>query len=84
MSSSETHVITVDPDGIEFVYDDRLQFLCALGQTTVRRVSHVEPVLVDGEWQWTADMTPGGANVMLGPFKTREEALQQERRWLEG
>ena len=59
------------------IYDDRLQWLSKLGDTEVKRASHVEPQGL----QWIADMSPEDGPV-LGPFDTRAEALQKEREWL--
>lgn len=70
--------MTVTADGrLEFVWDDSLAAFRALGETTIRRASHVEPV---GD-QWTADMGPAGGPV-LGPFDLRGDALAAERAWL--
>jgi hypothetical protein len=69
-------VIRVD-GGIEYVYHDTLQFLEEIGPATTRRVSDVEP-----SSGWTADM--GRVNgPLLGPFKTRTEALEKESQWLQ-
>jgi hypothetical protein len=71
--------VWIRPDGtLRFVYDDALHGLLALGQPTIRRVSHVEPT-PDG--QWTADLGPMEGPV-LGPFETRAAALDAERAWL--
>lgn len=78
-------------DGVvSFVYSDDLRELLTIGEATVARVSHVEPydgsggeafaARHDGIW-WTADMTPVEGPV-LGPFRTRQAALDAERRWL--
>lgn len=63
---------------VRCVYDEAID-LAALGTLQITRGSHVEPT-TDG--RWTADLSPvlGPA---LGPFITRSEALQAERRWLE-
>jgi hypothetical protein len=62
---------------INSIYDDRLIFLQQLGATDIKRASHVEP---QGT-AWIADMGPSGGPV-LGPFETRNEALEREREWL--
>jgi hypothetical protein len=63
---------------IRFIYDDTVAEVAKeVGPLTIKRASHVEP---SGE-QWVADMSPVGGP-MLGPFKTRSEALADERRWL--
>ncbi len=71
--------LVVRSDGtVEFLYDDALDLAC-LGRLTIARASHVEPT---GSGQWTADLTPANGPV-LGPFRTRTEALYAERTWLE-
>lgn len=67
-----------DNGGLQFVYDDELAFLSALGATSTRRASHVEP---NDNGLWTADMSPVGGPV-LGPFDLRGEALAAEVEWL--
>ena len=70
--------IIISPRGeIRYIYNDDLLGLANLGQSTVKRASHVEPC--DGGWQ--ADLGPVNGPV-LGPFETRGEALQQEVDWL--
>ena len=72
--------VWIRPDGtIEFIYEDALRGLFALGRPTVRRASHVEPT---AEGRWTADLGPS-AGPLLGPFDTRAAAVAAERRWLE-
>lgn len=63
---------------VECIYDDALDLAC-LGRLTIARASHVEPT---GSGQWTADLSPANGPV-LGPFRTRTEALHAERIWLE-
>ena len=83
----------MDADGnIQFVYDDRLAEAFADEPDQVaRRASFVEPYdgsggtefaarYAIGIW-WTADLSPCDGPV-LGPFRTRAEALQAERQWL--
>ena len=69
-------VIGVD-GGVKCIYDEALD-LRTLGKLQITRASHVEP---DSEGSWWADMGPSGGPV-LGPFRTRTEAIQAERRWL--
>ena len=72
--------VIINPDGeIEFIYDDALAPLSALGTMQVKRASHVEPA--GPGCSWTADMLPIGGPV-LGPFATRAEALREETDWL--
>ena len=64
---------------IRFIYDDELaDALAGAGEACTRRASHVEP----NGGGWTADMRPVNGPV-LGPFPTRREALEEEKRWLE-
>lgn len=70
--------VTVRGGKVEFVYDDRLSALLALGPSTTTRASHVEPAPQGG---WIADMAPSGGPV-LGPFPLRADALDAERAWL--
>jgi len=59
------------------VYDEVLD-LRLLGESEIRRASHVEPTLAG---QWSADLTPM-AGPVLGPFPTRSQALIAEIAWL--
>lgn len=71
--------LVVRSDGtVECLYDDALDLAC-FGRLTIAWASHVEP---NAAGQWTADLTPANGPV-LGPFRTRTEALHAERIWLE-
>ncbi len=74
--------IIVDTSGsARFVYSDALAAVAReAGTLTIRRASHVEPT-ADG--RWAADMSPVRLGVNLGPYDTREEALEAERLWLQ-
>lgn len=63
---------------VRCLYDEALE-LSSLGQTSIRRASHVEP---DEAGQWWADLAPV-AGPKLGPFARRSEALVAEAAWLE-
>jgi hypothetical protein len=63
---------------VSCLYSDGLE-LGQIGRLTISRGSHVEPTL-DG--QWTADMSPVCGPV-LGPYRSRKEALAAEVDWLE-
>ncbi len=76
---TEMELIVAGDGGVRCIYDESLD-LRALGKLQITRASHVEPDL-DGNW-W-ADMGPVGGPV-LGPFGSRSEALQAEKRWLVG
>jgi len=70
--------IIIEPDGsARCVYGETID-LSSLGELSIRRGSHAEPV--DGAF-WTADLSPVGGPV-LGPFATRSDALAAEIAWL--
>lgn len=73
--------IKIRPDGtMQFIHSDRLTTAVKerFGSVAISRASHVEPT-EDG--RWTADMGPSGGPV-LGPFDTRQDALDAEVDWL--
>jgi hypothetical protein len=71
--------LVVDSDGVaRCIYDEALD-LRQLGRLSITRASHVEP---DAEGYWWADMGPSGGPV-LGPYRSRSEALGAERGWLQ-
>lgn len=83
--------IIIDANGnMRFIHNDDLSGLLDHGYATIERASHVEPydgsggepfaAKFPGVW-WTADMGPSDGPV-LGPFKTRAEALAAEVAWL--
>lgn len=63
--------------GVRCIYDEGID-LREIGSLKITRASHVEP---DSDGNWFADMGPSGGPV-LGPFKSRSEALVAERAWL--
>ena len=70
--------LVVDAGGsVRCIYDEALD-LREIGKLQISRASHVEP---DAEGYWWADMGPSGGPV-LGPFRSRSEALGAEREWL--
>jgi len=84
--------IRIETDGtLRFIHSDDLSDLMEQGEARITRASHVEPYdgsggtsFADqhqGVW-WTADMGPSDGPV-LGPFKTRAEALAAEVAWLQ-
>jgi hypothetical protein len=78
--SERAQIVEIDPTGrLRFVYRDELQPLLALGTATIRRASHVEP---DADHRWWADLAPSGGP-LLGPFETRQAALDGEVAWLQ-
>ena len=64
---------------VHCLYGEELD-LDQLGLLKISRGSLVEPTF-DG--CWTADLSPVDGPV-LGPFRSRTEALQAERGWLQG
>ncbi len=71
--------LVVGVDGVaRCIYDEALD-LREIGKLQITRASHVEP---DAEGYWWADMgLVDGA--VLGPFRSRTEALGAERGWLD-
>jgi hypothetical protein len=63
--------------GVRCIYEEALD-LREIGRLSITRASHVEP---DAEGYWWADMGPVDGPV-LGPFRSRTEALGAERGWL--
>jgi hypothetical protein len=76
---TETELVVGVDGGVKCIYDESLD-LRALGKLQITRASHVEP---DSDGNWWADMGPSGGPV-LGPFRSRSEALAAERGWLVG
>ena len=76
MTSDMEMVVGCD-GGVRCIYGEELD-LREIGRLTITRASHVEP---DAEGYWWADMGPSGGPV-LGPFRSRTEALSAERGWL--
>lgn len=75
--------IRIDDGGtITFIYADDLIELTEQGDTTVERVSHVEPMIGSGPVRWQADMSPVGGPVLAG-FTNRADALAAEVDWLQ-
>lgn len=78
-------IITVRSDGsIQFIYDDKLRGLLREGQATIVRASHVEPgdeSSGQDPLKWYADLGHSRGPV-LGPFDSREYALDAEVAWL--
>jgi hypothetical protein len=67
--------LVIDAGGVvRCIYGETFD-LRELGKLHITRASHVEP---DAESYWWADMGPSGGPV-LGPFRSRSEALGAER-----
>ena len=75
--TTEIELVVGCDGGVKCIYDEALD-LRELGKLQITRASHVEP---DAEGFWWADMGPSGGP-MLGPFRSRTEALAAEREWL--
>jgi hypothetical protein len=75
--TTEMELVVGCDGGVRCIYDEALD-LRQIGKLQITRASHVEP---DAEGYWWADMGPSGGPV-LGPFRSRMEALQAEREWL--
>ena len=71
-------ILITTQGNLHCLYSDDLE-LGLVGKLQITRGSHVEPT-PDG--CWTADMSPVHGPV-LGPFRTRVEALAAEVQWLE-
>lgn len=72
-------IIKIDVEGtMHFIWDDKLVDLLKAGAGQIRRASHVEPT---SRGLWGADLSPVDGP-LLGPFRTRQEALDAERIWL--
>lgn len=75
---NDEYTMLIEADGtVRFIYSDDLAGTFAGEQQETRRASHVEPL---GR-AWTADMGPVGGPV-LGPYPTRQAALDAEVDWL--
>ena len=66
-----------DCGNADTIYTEAID-LASIGKQHIKRASHVEP---NDDGMWTADMSPS-AGPILGPFKTRSEALDAEVVWL--
>jgi hypothetical protein len=75
--TSEMELVVDAGGGVRCIYDEALD-LRELGKLQITRASHVEP---DRDGNWWADMEPSGGPV-LGPFRSRTEALKAEGGWL--
>ena len=75
--TTEMELVVDAGGGVRCIYDEALD-LREIGKLQINRASHVEP---DAEGYWWADMGPSGGP-MLGPFRSRTEALGAEREWL--
>ena len=75
--TSELELVVACDGGVKCIYDEALD-LREIGKLQITRASHVEP---DRDGYWWADMGPVDGPV-LGPFRSRTEALEVEREWL--
>ena len=75
--TNEMELVVDAGGGVRCIYGEELD-LRVIGKLQITRASHVEP---DRDGNWWADMGPSGGPV-LGPFRSRTEALGAERVWL--
>ena len=75
--TSEMELVVGCDGGVRCIYDEALD-LREIGKLQITRGSHVEP---DRDGFWWADRGPVDGP-MLGPFRSRTEALGAERGWL--
>jgi hypothetical protein len=75
--TTEMELVVGCDGGVRCIYDEVLD-LREIGKLQITRASHVEP---DAEGYWWAYMGPSGGPV-LGPFRSRTEALGAERAFL--
>ena len=61
--------------------DDLMNNLASLGKVAIRRASHVEPIEIDGQIWWQADLSPVGGP-KLPAKRYRKDALKAEVTWL--
>ena len=71
-------LVITSSGAVRCVYSEEID-LTALGSPVITRASHVEP---DQQGRWSADLSPVGGP-LLGPFRSRSEALDAERQWLD-
>ena len=76
-------IINIKPDGTaQFIHDDRLNGLLHQGKAKIERASFAEPgdpSKGQDPLKWHASVVAGP---VLGPFVTRQEALDAEVNWL--
>lgn len=75
----EYEIVIMRDGTIHFIFYDELKPLLDIGKSQVRRASHVDPT-PDG-LHWYADLSPV-SGPKLGPFDTRDEAINEEVAWL--
>ncbi len=75
--TSEMELVVDAGGSVRCIYDEGID-LREIGTLKITRASHVEP---DATGFWWADMGPVDGPV-LGPFRSRSEALEAEREWL--
>lgn len=82
-SVDDSITVLVLPGGrVATLWDDALAVLCTLGAAAISRASHVEGrVSQHYGILWEADMRPIGGQI-IGPFFTRDDALDAERKFL--
>ena len=73
--------LVINAGRITAIYDDALTAIMDGGDITIKRASHVEPWF-GHKCEWMADMRPVNGPILSG-FKTRQEALDAERLYLD-
>jgi len=73
--------VVISGNQMRFIYSDELTDLMETGKTEVQRASHVEPITINNETWWQADMSPVGGP-KLPPRQYRKDALKEEVEWL--
>lgn len=71
-------IVKISNGKATFIYSDELVELLKEGKSNIKRVSHVEPVGTN----WYATVKFDGIEEVLGPFETRQEALDAEIEYL--
>ena len=75
-------IIAISNGKLQAIAPDDMGLLNSIGRCSIHRASHVEPTETEHGIQWTADLFPVGGPI-LGPFRSRSEALVAEYQWLE-
>jgi hypothetical protein len=75
--TSEMELVVNAGGDVRCIYDEGID-LRKIGKLQITRASHVEP---DADGFWWADMGPVDGP-LLGPYRSRSEALAAERGWL--
>jgi hypothetical protein len=80
----KTLKLKISKDGqLSAIYSDDLTALMSLGQSKIRRASHVEPTNQNQTFgvEWSVELVHDGT--VLGPFPSRAAALDAEVEYIE-